>query len=469
MRMELSRIATVLGAVGDQTDDRMVTRVQTDSRVVQPGDLFVCLPGERFDGHSFAVEAVRRGAEAVLAQRPLPELADAGQAPMLLVRDTRQALGQLAAAWRLGVQSRVVAVTGSAGKTTVKELIAQTLAMEMAVAKNYKNLNNQIGLPLSMLAASGEEEAWVMEVGISRQGDMEELGPMIRPDLAVIHNIGAAHLEGLGSLGGVARAKAGLLSHVRRGGAAIINKDYPELWEAARNIFPRAQAMSTQDQGAPFFCTFVGSSEQGGLFLLRLETERLEACMPFHGAHCAENIAAAAAAAYHLGMSAESIVQGLSRAVLPDQRFVVSKLGPWTLIDDTYNANPLSMGRAIQAATSMAAGRPLVLVLGDMLELGSEAEAEHVKLGESAAASGCAALIYRGGFAKEVARGLAKAGFTGRFQELRTGEELPPVLDSLGLDVCRGGAVILIKGSRSSRMEEFVDALSSQQARGGRA
>ncbi len=462
MRMELSRIATVLDAVGEQTDNRPVTRVQIDSRVVKPGDLFVCLPGERFDGHSFAADAARNGAAAVLAQQPLPELADVADVPVLLVRDTRKALGELAAAWRRMAHGRVIAVTGSAGKTTVKEMIAQTLATEMSVVKNHKNLNNQIGLPLSMLAASGEEEVWVMEVGISRLGDMEELGPVACPDLAVIHNIGPAHLEGLGSLRGVAEAKSTLLDYVQRGGAAIVSKDYPELWEAARRKFPRARAMSAQDQDAPYFCAYLGPADDGGLFLLRLEDERLEVSLPFHGAHFAENIAAAAGAAYRMGMDIDSIARALAQVELPDQRFVVRKLGGWTLVDDSYNANPLSMGRAIQAAASLAGGRPLALVLGDMLELGSEAEAEHIRLGESAAASGCAVVVHRGGFAKAVARGLAKAGFAGRFQELRAGAELPPLLEGLGFGLDEAGGVILVKGSRSSRMEEFVAALGER-------
>ena len=440
--------------------------MQIDSRAIQPGDLFVCLPGERVDGHSFALDAVRNGAVAILAQRPLPEVKDV---PVLLVLDSRKALADLAVAWRHSVQSRVVAITGSAGKTTVKELMAQTLAAEMSVAKNHKNLNNQIGLPLSMLAASGEEDVWVMEVGISRVGDMEELAPIVAPDLAVIHNIGPAHLEGLGSLRGVGEAKAKLLTTVRRGGAAIVNRDYPELWDAARRIFPRARAMSTQDEGAPYFCAYLGPSDHGGLFLLRLEDERMEARLPFQGAHFAENVVAAAAASYRMGMSAESIVQAMARAQLPDQRFAAHRLGFGTLIDDTYNANPLSMNRAIQAAAEFAGGRPLVLVLGDMLELGSEAEAEHVRLGERAAASGCAVLVYRGGFAKAVATGLTRAGFKGRFQEVRAGVELPPVLEDLGLTREQAGTVILAKGSRSSRMEEFVTALLSRYGSTGGA
>lgn len=466
MRMELSRIASVLGAVGEQVGDRPVTRVQTDSRVVQPGDLFVCLPGERFDGHSFAADAARKGAAAVLAQQPLPEL-EGLETPVLLVRDTRTALGELAAAWRRMAQSRVIAVTGSAGKTTVKEMIAQTLATEMSVVKNYKNFNNQIGLPLSMLSASGEEDVWVMEVGISRQGDMEELGPIASPDLAVIHNIGPAHLEGLGSLRGVAEAKSTLLNYVRRGGAAIVSKDYPELWEAARRNFPRARAMSVRDEDAPYFCAYLGPTGAGGLFLLRLEDERMEVGLPFHGAHFAENIAAAAGAAYRMGMSAGSIAQALARVELPDQRFAVRALGSWTVIDDSYNANPLSMSRAIQAAASLADARPLVLVLGDMLELGDEAETEHIRLGETAAASGAAAVIYRGGQAKAVAKGLMGAGFAGDFQEVRAGSEILSVLEGLELGSRGSGGVILIKGSRSSRMEEFVSALAGLSAWAG--
>ncbi len=450
MRLTLAQIRDCLGAVGDlfEAEDMLVTRVATDSRLTGEGDLFVCLSGQKFDGHMFAHEAVRRGAGAILAQRPLPEI---GGVPVLLVTDTLEALGRLAACWRTAAGAFVVAVTGSAGKTTVKEMIAAILSRDRTIAKNYKNYNNLIGVPLSMLAATGEEEAWVLECGISVKGEMERLGAMTAPDVALITNVGPAHLEGLGSLAGVAEAKCELLRHLVSGGQALVSQDYSELLTAARRIVPEPETFSTKDDGARFSCENLG----GGRFLLLLDGERLEIAPPDAASHLAENLAAAAGAAYLAGASLETIKAGLEAPLAIDQRFRCCPCEGFLVIDDSYNANPLSMRRTIMRARELAGERPLYLVLGEMRELGGEACAAHQALGAVIAESGAAAVFYRGGHAFDLRQGLTEAGWPGQFVEVRSAHDFL----AAWTEAASPCGVVLVKGSRGVRMEELGGAL----------
>ena len=461
MRMMLADIAAAVKAASAALPELTVTAVSTDSRTVQPGELFLCLKGENFDGHDYAATAAGLGAAAVVTQRRL----DGVDAPQLLVADTGKALLELGAVWRQAMQAKgvkVLAVTGSAGKTTVKELLAGVLGSQLRVHKSTGNFNNQVGLPLSLLAAGGDEDAVVVEVGISKAHDMAELAPVAGPDVAIVHNIGPAHLEGLGSLAGVAKAKAGLLEALAPGGKALVSKDYPELAQAARALRQDCVWMSATDPETEVYCGYLGVSQgeggnRRGTYLLRLGDDRLEMELPFHGAHLAENVAAAAGAAHLLGLGADAIAEALAGAELPKQRFALRDMGGLTVIDDSYNANPLSMTRSVQAAAELAGSRPLVLVLGDMGELGRAAEAEHLGLGRVAGMIRPAAVVYRGSMAPAVRRGLEEASFEGEFEELAEADALPGLLARHGLS--RG--VVLVKGSRSAKMEEFVIALEN--------
>lgn len=457
MRMTLSDILAATGAVGDvgERGNPVIEAVRIDSRAVLPGSLFVCIPGARLDGHHFAAEAVAKGAAAVLADRPLAGLPEG--TPVLLVRDTVAALGKLARAWRERVGARLVAVSGSAGKTTVKELAAAILGKVGPTAKNYKNFNNRIGLPLSMLEAGENDAFWVMELGISAPGEMEPLAVIAEPDVAVIHNVGPAHLEALGDVAGVAAEKTRLFKSLRPGGTALASMDYPELWDAARAVFPAVRGMSTKGGGAPYRAKYLGAMSEGrGRFFLKLGDLETEVVTPLTGGHFAENILAAAAAAHILGAGEKEIASGLETAVMPEQRFFCRRQGCYTIIDDTYNANPLSMRRAIAAAAETAQAKPLVLVLGEMREMGVHAEAEHARLGEVAAASGARAVFYHGGHAGAVGEGLTRNGYSGRFAVVDTPDGF---LDALApMDLC--GGVFLFKGSRSMRMEEYLAAFT---------
>jgi len=430
--------------------DLVVTTVRTDSREVAPGDLFFCLKGERFDAHDYAGQVAAAGACAIVANRELPGIGTA-TCPVFIVPDTQKALGELARHWRDAVQAKVIAITGTAGKTTAKELLAQTLGSVLRVAKNHKNFNNQVGLPLSMLAATGREDVWVMEVGISKPHDMAELGAIIAPDMALVLNVGPAHLEGLGDIAGVARAKAALFSHLTPGGRGLCSMDYPELWDEARRVLPEVLGFSAKDSFATYYARFEEALPQGrGLYEIIVDGQAFWAELPACGAHFAENAAAVAGICHMLGLSPEQIVRGLSSATLPDQRFCCREGGAWRVIDDTYNANPLSMRRSIEATRLMAGEGRLVLVLGDMKELGAGAAKAHEELGAAIKEAKAEVIFFQGEHAADVARGLKGAA------PVESVEDPAEVVAKLsGLD----GGTVLVKGSRSCRMERYAKAL----------
>jgi UDP-N-acetylmuramoyl-tripeptide--D-alanyl-D-alanine ligase len=462
--MMLSEILAATGAVGDlgEVGNPVFDGVCTDSRVVTPGRLFVCIPGTRFDGHNFAAEAVKKGAGAVLADRPMPELDS--RVPVLLVKDTVAALGRLAGYWRRKTTAKVAAVTGSAGKTTVKELLASIMAHVGPTSKNYKNFNNLIGLPLSMLEARPDDAFWVMELGVSIPGEMRDLAAMAAPDVAVVVNVGPAHLEGFGDVAGVAREKCELLRFVARGGAALVSMDHPELWDEARRVYPRVRGMSCRGLDAPYQAAYLGPREEGGLFSIRLDGRDMELTLPYRGGHFAENILAAAACAHILGAGEEAVRTGLAAAVIPDQRFACRRHGCYTVVDDTYNANPLSMRRALEAGAEMAAGGAFVPVLGEMLELGAVTREEHVRLGGFLAGLAPAAVFFHGASAAAVGQGLAQAGYAGSFFAVASPSEFLKAFAGLGLT----GGVVLFKGSRSVRMEAYASALCEGADKGSK-
>lgn len=445
MQMTLADVQKCLTGIADEGLDIPINAVRTDSRAVTGGDLFVCIEGERLDGHEFAEKAAGSGAAAIVASK----IVDV-DIPVFMVRDTTEALGRLASCYRHMCGARLVAVTGTAGKTTVKEMLATVLSRKFSVAKNYRNLNNQIGLPVSMLQADRKQDMWVMEAGISHANDMAELGPIASPDVALITNVGPGHLLGLGDIEGVAKAKASLLRYLQPGGIGVVNMDYPALWKAAWEIVDKPVGFSAMNEEAPFFSLFLGPSQFGsGRFMLRTPEGEKEFEAPFCGEHFAENLAATAAVAHTLGLTLDDIVQGVSEFNADTQRFCCKPAGDLLVIDDTYNANPLSMHRSIETAKTIAADRPLVLLLGDMLELGPEAELRHAELGEELAVIKPSAAFWKGQHIKDVRKTYPDVA------ELETPENFTAMWKDMKLD----NAVVLIKGSRSMKMEEYSRAL----------
>ncbi len=459
-----------MGAIGFLGDagDVVPAGVQTDTRVLKKGELFFCISGERFDGHTFARTAVEKGACAVVAERPpfsmdemcTMECAEGG-VPLLMVRNSVEALGKLAAYHRQMAKAVVVGVTGTAGKTTVKEVLSQVLSVRGETARNHLNLNNQIGLPISMLAASGDERFWVMEAGISEPQDMDELAGVLRPDLALVLNVGSGHTQGLGDKG-VAYYKARMLNYVAKGGVGLVSGDYPELVREAKRNFKDVRFFSVQDPSVPYSAAYVGpESATSGRYAVNLDGKAFELVAPFRGAFAAENVIAIAAAADILGLKSDEIIRGFADARLPEKRFCCQQRGRWLVIDDSYNANPLSSARMLETATEMAGSEALMLVMGEMRELGHEAEDAHVQLGRNMARTGAAVMFWVGGHGADVRRGLAEAGWQGELCEVET----PEAFVNRFADMTLRSGTVLFKGSRGNRLERLVEAFCAEPCR----
>lgn len=438
----------------------VVDNVVTDSREARQGSLFVCLPGENVDGHEYAAAAVAAGAAAVLACRPV----DAPGAPILQVENTEKALARLASVWRSRFAGKVIAITGTAGKTTVKDCLAAILGAAGKTAKTAKNHNNQIGLPLSILATAGDEKFWVLEVGISHAGDMDYLGDIVMPDLAVIINVGAGHTEGLGAH--VAAHKATLLKYLAPGGKALVCADYPELAAECAKIPVRIDWFSPHGS-AKFRLKSPGAAL--GEYVFDLAGENVAVQTPYLGEYGAENALAAAAAARLCGLDGGAIAAGFAEAEMPPQRFSLIQGAAWQIFDDTYNANPLSMRRMLAAASEYAASLnlPFAAVLGEMGELGAESAREHRQLGEFIGALRPCQVFWTGGHFADVRAGYEEKYPSGaRMIHVASPDEFAKAWRRNPAAPQKG--IIIFKGSRFNKMENFLAAFPDLKSKAGR-
>ena len=428
--------------------EREASGVAIDSRKVKAGDIFFCLPGERVDGHDFAFAAAAKGAVCIVAGRDLPDL----PVPVIRVEDSCAALGQLARCWRKRMAGTVVCITGTAGKTTLKEMLAPILARAGKCRATEGNFNNQIGLPLTILNADGDEKYLLLEAGISHAGDMEYLGDICQPDLAIILNAGEGHTEGLGAQG-VAWHKTRLLDYLRPGGRALINADYPELVREAKKSGQRARYFGNSGAGADYG-PWLGTKSG---FVICRGGERLDFEFAAEPLPLAETLLACASAALELGICKEEIESGLKLASAPQHRFQLLRTQGYLVIDDSYNANPLSMRTSLTRASQEAAARnlPLVAILGEMGELGSGAQAAHAALGELLGQIRPLAVFWKGQWLEQIS-----AGYKGRVTPLGEPGEFPQLLADQGVP---DRAMLIFKGSRLNRLEDYLAALLAHQ------
>ncbi len=445
IRMPLSEAARVL-AVKHLGPDAQFAGVSTDSRVLERDNLFIALHGPHFDGHAFLDQAMQRGAAAALVDRAVETAL-----PNLRVQDTRAGLGQLAAAWRARHTMPLVAVTGSNGKTTVKEMIAAILGRRGPLLVTQGNLNNDIGVPLTLLRLEPAHRHALIEMGANHPGEIGYLTRIARPSVALITNAGPAHLEGFGSIEGVAHAKGEIYQGLSRNGIAVINNDdrYAPLW---RKLAGGHRLMSFGLQ-APADVSAEWRQESGGS-VLQLSTPEgaTQVKLPLPGRHNVMNTLAAAAAALAAGAALSDIKKGLEA-----MRPVHGRL-EWTpgikgvqLIDDTYNANPASLRAALEVLAACATRK--WLVLGDMGELGADAAALHAQAGEWARAAGVEALYATG----ELSRHALRTFGAGSEHFANHAALIAALTGRLERD--NGVVTILIKGSRSAHMEAVVAAL----------
>ena len=461
--MRLSDAARALDArlVGA---DAEISSVSTDTRKLPAGCLFVALKGPRFDGHAFAAQALEAGAAAVMVEQG----ASLDVSPALVVDDTRLALGRLAAWHRTTMPAKLAAITGSNGKTTVKEMVAAILAEAAgadAVLATSGNLNNDIGMPLTLLRLTPAHRYAVIEMGMNHPGELAYLTELARPDVALVNNALRAHLEGLGSLEAVARAKGEIYAGLKPDGTAIINADDPHagLWRnlnAGRPILSFGFARSADVRVQNLDDTAVSWQLASTRTRLRLNTPQglIETTLNVPGEHNLRNAAAACACALALGAGPAAVAAGLGRFSGVKGRLQSHSciLGA-TLIDDTYNANPDSILAAIQVLSERPGTR--ILVLGDMGELGPGAAEMHREVGEKAKAAGIERLLCLGEMSVHSVQGFG----SGAMHFERIEELLAEIECALGQDV-----TVLVKGSRFMQMERvvksFVEKADSPQA-----
>ncbi|MGA0586799.1 UDP-N-acetylmuramoyl-tripeptide--D-alanyl-D-alanine ligase [Dyella sp. KRB-257] len=435
-------------------DDVAVQGVAIDTRRLKAGDLFVALPGERVDGHDYVAEAIARGAVAAMVTRRL-DLA----VPQLLVNDAAAALGDLASAVRAQRDVRVVGITGSNGKTTVKTLTASILARHGRTHVNAGNYNNELGLPLTLLAMPQDAQFAVLEMGAGKPGDIAYLAGIARPDVGVITCIAPAHLERMGSIEGVAETKGALYQALPADGVAIINADDAFAPFFAGLAGSRRVLRYALEQPAEVTADILEQRVDGSRFVLRTPQGDAAIALPLAGRHNVANALAATAIALALEVPLATVVAGLEQADGVAGRLQVEPMpAGWTLIDDSYNANPGSVTAAIDTLALASGERVLVLVLGDMAELGANARALHAGIGAHAKARGIDRLLAVGPLSAAAveAFGEGAAHFDGK-------EALVAALQPLLHD----GVTCLVKGSRSAGMDQVVSALRPQTDRGG--
>jgi UDP-N-acetylmuramoyl-tripeptide--D-alanyl-D-alanine ligase len=448
--MSFAEIADVLD-LPRPAQDVSFCGVSTDSRTIAAGELFVALHGERFDAHEFVGAAVARGAVAVVCTRHV-----ATQVPTLLVPDTLLALGLIARHNRMLFAGRVVGLTGSAGKTTTKEMIAAILSRAGPTIATQGNLNNEVGVPLTLLRLDAQARFGVIEMGASKPGDIAYLGRFAVPDVALLTNAMPAHLQGFGSLEAIAGTKGEIYDALGPAGVAVLNIDdrFAPDWERRIGSRRLIRASARHDSAADVRAADVSIEAGMARFRLELPDGSRAVQLGVPGVHQVSNAVNAAAVALALGIGTDCIVSGLEavRAVSGRMQQLRTDSG-CLLIDDSYNANPGSVRAAIDSLACFSGER--VLVLGNMAELGGHADALHREVGAYARERGIEQLLLVGEHGAEVAR-----GYGARARVFASRDELAEACREFDRD----GVVMLVKGSRSAGMEQVVEALTGVQS-----
>ncbi len=443
--MRLAQLAKILNGSLHGADVEF-TSVGIDSRQIQAGQLFVAIQGERFDGHDFVSASLQQGAVAALVSQP------SNVQPYVQVADTRLALGQLAAYWLSQFNVPIAAITGSNGKTSVKEMLASILAAHCGNAEQVLatlgNLNNDLGMPLTALRLRQQHQYAVLEMGMNHPGEIHYMSMLAKPDVALVNNVGSAHIGLLGSLQAIANAKGEIFDGLKASGVAVINLDDQFATQWLKQTQAHKQLTFAVHQSADISADFA-MHDQGSEIQLYTPAGTIALQLSVPGQHNIANALAAAALATALEIPLSAIAQGLSQFTGVSGRLrAVAGLRQTTLLDDSYNANPSSVKAAIDVL-SKRAGRK-ILVLGDMAELGELAQSLHQEVGAYAQQQGIDALFGLGELCL-----FATQAFGAQAQHFHQLEALLTALQ----DFIQAGDVILIKGSRSARMERVTQAL----------
>lgn len=456
LRLTLDEILKATGGkILCKENNDIITGISTDSRKIQKGDLFIPLIGENFDGHDYIKSALEQGASAALSQR------DIGYFPgktIIGVDNTLKALQNLAGYYRSKYSIPFIGITGSVGKTSTKEMVASALGVKYNVLKNEGNLNNEIGVPLTIFRLNESHEAAVVEMGMSGFGEIRALTEIVRPKVGIITNIGISHIEKLGSRQNILKAKLELLEGLQPGGLVILNGD-DVLLSGVRGLLTERTVTYGLEEGTDYQAFNINSyGEKGVDFDVTVDGKNYTIHVPAPGIHNVYNALAAIAAGNELGVPVEEIAVGISRFNPGKMRLNIIKVNGMSVINDAYNSSPQSVKAALEVLREMEADRRIA-VLGDMLELGEWSEKAHTDTGREAAKADIDYIITVGNSAMDIAKGAVEAGFssknTAAFMDNKSAAEHLKKL-------VRPRDAILVKGSRGMKMEEIVNSLTNE-------
>jgi UDP-N-acetylmuramoyl-tripeptide--D-alanyl-D-alanine ligase len=449
-RLSIFQIAEFAGApVLSGDGNALIETISTDSRTIKRGELFVALRGENFDGHNFVESVVKTGAAGAIVDLNWKGGIPANFA-VIRVEDTLQAYQNLAAHYRKSLSLKVLAITGSNGKTSTKDFAAAVLARRFRVTKTQGNFNNHVGLPRTMLEGTSEDEVAVWEIGMNHRGEVAMLAKLAAPDTAIITNIGVAHIEFMGSRAAIAAEKGALAEAVGAEGSVILNADDPfSEGIAARTS---AKVIFTGTTGGTVRASEITQSATGTNFTIFEGAHRCRAQLPVPGLHMVQNALLAVAAGRAFGLSLEDCAAGLAAAPLTKARLQIKEIGGVQFIDDSYNANPDSMKAALRTLVELDADGKRIAVLGEMRELGEESMRDHREVGERAAELGVDQLIAIGDVAAAIAEAARNAGLPNT-SVVRSTSEAAQLLG----EIAAPGDLILVKGSRGAHTEQVIE------------
>src|SRR6476661_10367795 len=455
--LPLSQIAQLAGgsiSSGDQTV--VVNKINTDSRTLKSRELFVALRGENFDGHNFVESAAQIGAAGAIVESSWN-----GEIPknfaLIRTRDTLQAYQDLAANYRKSLTLKVVAITGSNGKTSTKDFNAAVLAHRFRVTKTEGNFNNHVGLPRTILETTSADEIGVWELGMNHPGEIAILAKVAAPDVAIITNIGVAHIEFMGTREKIAEEKGALAEAVGTEGTIILNADDPFTNSIASRA--RGKVILAGTTSGSIRASEITHSGTGTDFTILEGAHRCRAQLSVPGLHMVQNALLAVAAGRVFGLSLEECAAELVAAPLTRARSQIKDIGGVQFLDDSYNANPDSMKAALRTLVELDADGKRIAVLGEMRELGDQSERGHREVGETAATLGVDQLITIGDAAELIAEGAR----TGGLDKVLSARSTGAAAKLLG-EIAEPGDLVLIKGSRAARTEEVIEQFGSQNS-----
>jgi UDP-N-acetylmuramoyl-tripeptide--D-alanyl-D-alanine ligase len=455
-------VTPIQGTLLSGSSDTVFSGLSTDSRNMKEGVLFWALHGEKHDGHAFLKEAVSKGAAGVVVQRGRPrEIPSDREVVAIEVSDSLRGLGDLACWWRHQHNVRVIGITGSAGKTTTKEMAASILSLSGATLRNKGNFNNLIGLPLSLFLLSEAHQTAILEMGMNRAGEIARLTEIADPDVGLITNVAKAHIEGLGSLQGVAKAKVELLEKMAKRSQAILNGDDELLMKTAAPLRREMITFGFEPRNDVHPHALQNLGREGFSFEIRYKGDVIPLRVRVPGIQNVYNALAASAIALALKEPPERIVQGLSAFEGIAGRFTISQLpNGCVLVDDTYNANPHSLKAAMGSLKALVPeGGRIIVGLGDMLELGDETVAAHVEAGEWVAEIGASCFVALGTHASLMIEGARSKGTPSA--QSAVAKDHQDMAERIMKEWKRGDLVFL-KGSRRVGLEKVVDHLKAK-------